>query len=599
MLLAQESVYIFIVSIMIVVQALAGREVVTVNSEVGTINGYVKETTFLGKTSKIDRFQGIPYAESPVGERRFLKASPKARFNEPLNAFSHSSMCMQTSLVKFIFPYSEYQFSEDCLYLNIYAPHSRNKEENLPVMIWLYGGGFNFGFSDLYLGDNIAAFGNVIVVTFNYRLSVWGFLKTGNDIAPGNAGLWDQHLAIKWVHDNIQAFGGNNNKITLFGESAGSSSVIYQALYPGNKGLFQRVIGQSGSVESYWANQGNVPKFTEVLSSETGCNSDDAQTMFTCLQAVSNNQLIELLSNVSYGFVDFPFPFNPTRDDDFIRYDPTNSAFVDLSTDVIEMFQSVDVLTGVTSAEGSIGLSPLLGVPDAENFRPSKAEYENVVAPNFLKFVYRNETNIDLLNDIAVAEYTNWVDPYDYGNIRQEYVNMNGDAAFLAPLYNTINKHVQVSTFSNTYMYVFDAVPDTKLVPQASWLKGMAHFEDVLFVFGYKTEDHEADSYGKEWEKMVSKDVITLWTNFAKTGNPNKPVSLGLDWLPYTEKHQHYLHITRDMTSLNVKQRWNTRRANFWSQIVPKVRNKICLKPVKISSNEEMRSCEKDGGCSP
>ncbi|KAL4222685.1 hypothetical protein ACF0H5_018726 [Mactra antiquata] len=153
--------------------AATDRQVVTVDTNVGTMNGYVKETTYLGETYKIDRFLGIPYAEAPVGERRFMKALPKAPFTAPFDAFAHGSMCMQMPGLEWFFQDMDFNYSEDCLFLNIYAPHSRTEGNvNIPVMIFIHGGGFNGGFPDNYPGDNIAAHGNVIVITIGYRLSL-------------------------------------------------------------------------------------------------------------------------------------------------------------------------------------------------------------------------------------------------------------------------------------------------------------------------------------------------------------------------------------------------------------------------------------------
>lgn len=521
MILATDCVF-FVVVILATTTAITDRQVVTVETDVGTINGYVKETTFLDKTVAIDRFQGIPFAEAPVGERRFQKPFPKAPFSEPLDAFAHGNMCMQLS------PFDEWvkgvkiSDSEDCLYLNIYAPHSRNsRQESLAVMVWIYGGGFNFGFSDIYLGDNIAAHGNVIVVTLNYRLSLWGFLSTGNENAPGNAGLWDQHLGIKWVHDNIAAFGGDNQRITVFGESAGSASVMYQALYPGNKGLFHRVIGQSGSVGSYWASNENVPKFTQYLATLTDCSNDDSKALVACLQGVSNDVLAELVSNVSTGLFDVPFPFSPIEDGDFITYAPmaTFSEALgsnDLSPDNLDMFQSVDIMTGVNSGEGSIGMYPQMGIEDNEAFLPSRDDFEKHSTSFLVNKLYSN-SNIQLLSDLVAAEYTNWENPNDPINIRQQYVDMHGDAAFLGTLYETVNKHAQVSSATSTYMYMFDEQPTTPFFTNTTWFRGLAHAEDLPFVFGYKSLTDEED-LGVLWEKLLAKDIMTLWTNFAKTG---------------------------------------------------------------------------------
>ena len=126
-----------------------------------------------------------------------------------------------------LFPFPEdmnVSYGEDCLTLNVYVPVANSVDgydDNIPVMVFIHGGGFMCDSALPYVSDVLSAYGNVIVVTFNYRLSIWGFLSTEDVNARGNYGLWDQHLAIKWVHDNIESFGGDPKRITIFGESAG------------------------------------------------------------------------------------------------------------------------------------------------------------------------------------------------------------------------------------------------------------------------------------------------------------------------------------------------------------------------------------------
>ena len=158
--------------------------------------------------------------------------------------------------------------SEDCLFLNIYAPAVR--EQDVAVMIWIHGGGFIAGAADPYRSDALAAHGNVIVVTINHRVSLWGFLSTEDEHAPGNYGLFDQHLAIQWVHDNIKAFGGDPSRVTIFGQSAGGASVMYRSIFEGNEGLFQRGIAQSGSPTAYWASSSKARSNAEKLGKTRG-----------------------------------------------------------------------------------------------------------------------------------------------------------------------------------------------------------------------------------------------------------------------------------------------------------------------------------------
>ncbi|GCC34535.1 hypothetical protein chiPu_0013010 [Chiloscyllium punctatum] len=214
----------------------------------------------------MDVFKGIPFAATP---KRFEKAEPHPGWTGVLKAKDFKPRCLQTTLSqKAVFG------SEDCLYLNIWVPHGRKVSTNLPVMVWIFGGGFlmgaghgaNFLNNYLYDGHEIASRGKVIVVTLNYRVGPLGFLSTGDTNAPGNQGLWDQHMAISWVKRNIAAFGGDPDKITIFGESAGGASVSLQTLTPYNKGVIKRAISQSGVATCPWAVQRNPMHWAQQVS---------------------------------------------------------------------------------------------------------------------------------------------------------------------------------------------------------------------------------------------------------------------------------------------------------------------------------------------
>ncbi|XP_053380023.1 cholinesterase 1-like isoform X2 [Mercenaria mercenaria] len=576
-------------------------ETVSVDTNIGIINGLVEDVTFLGKSFRIHKFLGIPYAEPPIGKLRFQNPVPKSPLEEPLDAFKHNNVCLQ---MLGLFDSKRLTYDEDCLYLNIYAPERKPEDELLPVMVWIYGGGFTFGFADMYIGDHLATHGNVIVVTLNYRLSVWGFLATGDKNAPGNYGLWDQHMAIKWVHDNIAAFGGDTEKVTLFGESAGSASVMHQALYPGNKGLFQRVIGQSGSVGNFWGNNEKYSENAKHLGALAECETEDSEALVSCLREVSTDQLVEFVTNATYGLISCPFPFLPTVDGRFVSTDPKHifDKNTDIPSEIADFFSSLDIMSGVNSGEGSLGLSPFTGVINAEEFSPNRTFFEEILVPLMIKVCIR-ENIPRIAIDGVIQEYTNWENPDDGDRVKDEFVSMWGDVSFTRDLYKTLDTHSNVSTNQRTYMYMFDFEPEHKSsFRPASWFKKLGHGQDLPFTFGFKNPEELEEMFHaspRRWEERLSADIMTLWTNFAKTGNPNSPEDLGLDWIPYTLKHQHYLQISRDMTSSNVKQRWNTRRANFWANLLPQMIKSARCEESKYDERQNQGTCPKDQNCSP
>ncbi len=212
----------------------------------------------LGKTindGKVKAFLGLPYAAPPVGDLRWKAPAPPAQWKGVRDATKFGSHCYQGHI------YNDMEFpdpgpSEDCLFLNVYAPADANSKSKLPVMFWIYGGGYSGGSASepRHNGDFLPTKG-VVLVTINYRLAVFGFLATADlakeaDGAAGNYGLMDMVAALEWVKNNIKNFGGDPDNVTIFGESAGSFAVSTLMASPMAKGLFEKAIGESGAAFS-------------------------------------------------------------------------------------------------------------------------------------------------------------------------------------------------------------------------------------------------------------------------------------------------------------------------------------------------------------
>jgi len=222
-----------------------------VQTDAGKIEGYEQRGLRV--------FKGVPFAEAPVGRLRWLPPTPAKPWGGVKPARNSAAIAPQV-IAPSIFvaadvPPEQEPQSEDCLYLNVWTPGLDNARR--PVMFWVHGGGFTggSGSSAAYKGSRLAARGNVVVVTTNYRLGALGFLSLnevtgGRILSTGNEGLLDQALALEWVRRNITAFGGDPDNVTIFGESAGGMSVGCQLTLPRAKGLFQRAILQSGATSS-------------------------------------------------------------------------------------------------------------------------------------------------------------------------------------------------------------------------------------------------------------------------------------------------------------------------------------------------------------
>ncbi|XP_032129605.1 bile salt-activated lipase-like, partial [Sapajus apella] len=262
-----------------------------VYTEGGFVEGVNKKLGLLGDS--VDIFKGIPFA-APT--KALENPQPHPGWQGTLKAKDFKKRCLQATITQ-----DDSYGDEDCLYLNIWVPQGRKQvSRDLPVMVWIYGGAFlmgaghgaNFLKTYLYDGEEIAARGSVIVVTFNYRVGPLGFLSTGDANLPGNYGLRDQHMAIAWVKRNIAAFGGDPNNITIFGESAGGASVSLQTLSPYNKGLIRRAISQSGVALSPWVIQKNPLFWAKKLAEKVGCPVEDTARMAKCLKVTDPRALM-------------------------------------------------------------------------------------------------------------------------------------------------------------------------------------------------------------------------------------------------------------------------------------------------------------------
>ncbi|KAF4010716.1 hypothetical protein G4228_002403 [Cervus hanglu yarkandensis] len=242
--------------------------------------GWVRGTqaSVLGNDMLVNVFLGVPYAAPPVGPLRFANPEPLLPWNGFLNATSYPKLCFQN--LEWLFTdqhilkvrYPKFRVSEDCLYLNIYAPAHAETGSRLPVMVWLPGGAFETGSASIFDGSALASYENVLVVTIQYRLGIFGFFNTGDKHALGNWAFMDQVAALMWVQENIESFGGDPGCVTIFGESAGAISVSSLILSPMTEGLFHRAIMESGvaiipylKAPDYERNDDKTKSFTRVV----------------------------------------------------------------------------------------------------------------------------------------------------------------------------------------------------------------------------------------------------------------------------------------------------------------------------------------------
>jgi carboxylesterase type B len=310
-----------------------------VSTPLGDVLGSIL-TSRLNKT--IYAFRGIRYAQPPVKDLRFQPPVPVEKWTGIYNATTDGPVCPQPS---------DDPISEDCLVLNVYTTQLPDGDNNptRPVIVYLHAGGFYSvtGRSD-WAGPQYFMDQDIVLVTINYRLGSLGFISTGRD-APGNNGLKDQVVALRWIRDNIESFGGDSGSVTLFGYSAGSWSITLHLVSPMSRGLFHKAIFGSGSTLGQWSLPTNQLELAQKQARLVGCPDVSPTVMLQCLRSIP----AQVLGNSLPDFAEFGYDpviiWFPVIEEDFgqERFLPDDPIKLIQKGD----FQQVPVVIGVTKDE--------------------------------------------------------------------------------------------------------------------------------------------------------------------------------------------------------------------------------------------------------
>jgi para-nitrobenzyl esterase len=473
-------------------------------SEVRTEAGVVEGTS--SADGKIRVYRGIPFAAPPVGPLRWKAPQPAIPWKGVRQAKAFGFRPVQSKV------YADQVFvdpgpSEDCLTLNVWTPATW-PSQRLPVMVWIYGGGFDGGGSSepRHDGEALARKG-VLVVTFNYRVGVFGFLahpelsKESGHGTSGNFAFLDQIAALKWVKANIAAFGGDPDNVTIFGESAGASSVCLLMASPLARGLFHRAIGESGS-----ALFSQTDPFMELSAP---ARVEEAGVAFA--KALGADTLTEMRAKSTEAVL--TAATKPKRMRSLPTVDgwvlPTN-AQANLAA-MTETFAAgrqghVPLLAGWNSDEG--GVEDVMGKAE-----PTAQNYVDLIRKQYGEHA-----------DALLKLYA----PGSDAGTRQAILNLANDQFIGFSTWKWIDIHSRTGG-APVYRYLFEEAPPAD--PTRPWAKGAFHSAEIEFVFG------NLRTRKLPWRPeafKLSERMVSYWTNFARTGDPNGP---GLPrWPPYEEK---------------------------------------------------------------
>lgn len=445
---------------------------------VHTRSGNVSGTA--GKLPGVNAYLGIPFAAPPVGDLRWRAPRPAPSWKGTRAADHFSPSCIQHDNTPFGPWTSEFLLlgptSEDCLYLNVWTASRRG--ERRPVLVYVYGGGFNSGSGDVpvYEGSPLADRG-LIVVSMNYRVGPLGFLAhpalTKEAGASGNYGLMDQVAALQWVHDNIAAFGGDPRRVTIAGQSAGAISVFLQTASPLAKGLFQRAVIESGP--------GGLAAFGMATARGAAAPLAEAEKGGVAFaERLGAHSLAELRALPASKLVTGG-RFGPVVDGRFLTEDPAETFAAGRQNDV-------PTITGLNADEGSA--SPGYGKATADAFRKQVEQRYGNRAPRIL------------------ATYPAGTDD----EARSAAIQSARDAG-VAGLERLLIERARTA-HKPAFAYYFDRVIPWPEHPEY----GAFHTSEVPYVFG------TLDVLKRPWtdvDRTLSKTMMSYWANFAATGDPN------------------------------------------------------------------------------
>jgi para-nitrobenzyl esterase len=465
-------------------------------------------------SGKILSFKGIPYARPPINELRWKPPQPLLPWNDTFNATTFGFTCWN-SLVDTITVTAQ---NEDCLTVNVWTG-AQKVNDSLPVMVWVYGGGFVFGQSGdpSYDGTKLAQKG-VVVVHFNYRMNAFGFLAHPElDIEgqpSGNFGLQDIQAVLKWVQENIASFGGDASRVTVFGESAGAHAIGLLMASPLSKSLFHQAIMESGS---WWDNEhGSLMTFD--LARQNG-------TAFALLHnATSADDLRSIPAAIINSSTIWSFETDPS----ITAFTPSLDSYV-LPAIPAEVFDlglqmKIPIMAGWNTFEGFPFVTRAIPHATSLEFRTDAEAFFHHQTREFLDYypgstdAEANASALALIGDLAIGEQT-W-----------EIVDTQSR-----------------SGAGSVYLY--------HLTYTSPYMPASVHGSDIPFVFGnlIPTFANPTGAPANEEDQQFSDAVMAYWTNFAKDGNPNGPTGSDLPtWPEYGGDGAHVLGLGTHIAPIDV-----------------------------------------------
>ncbi|XP_022254096.1 venom carboxylesterase-6-like [Limulus polyphemus] len=521
-----------------------------------TTKGYIRgkrlpRETMSGKT--IYAFKGIPFAKPPVNDLRFKPPEEIQSWFGVRDAKEHEAFCPQVHIN------SEAGFVtrgvEDCLYLDVYCrqlPDKHGNNPGHPVVVYFHGGKFKYGGKDLY-GPKLLLDLELILVIVNYRLGIFGFLSTDDEEAPGNFGLKDQQMALKWVKENIQFFGGDPAKVTVFGHDAGGASVTFHIVSESSRGYFTRAVVASGTGFAPWAVTSNPRQHAQNAAFSLGCQPFPSSGLLHCLRQKSVEALLEIQAKSPNSM------FLPV-----IEKNLTGAMLTDHPYQMYSkgLAQNVHLLAGITEKEASLDFYALS--TELQQCNSSDDILEYLLRPYFQPH--------DDLSSIITAVKFHYFQNIQLENLKSSFtrlIDMLSDFFYNAPNDLAVNLHSGVG--NPTWMCVFDSISRhskhylSRDAGESIRNYGFPHYDIALRSNNSHDSNVPKSITPDEYSRI--KKWIQIIHNFAEKGDPG--FGIFPKWKPFvTNKHAYY-HFRNVSPYYTLHFDYRQHHSDFWNVLVP------------------------------
>jgi para-nitrobenzyl esterase len=437
-------------------------------------------------------FRGIPYAAPPVGDLRWQPPQPAAIWSGVRDATQSGSPCPQAPDPL----YGGDAGAEDCLFLEVTAPREAGRQQPKPVLVWVHGGGFIGAAGSFFDAHRLAADGDLVVVSINYRLGILGYFGYPGLDGSGAFGLQDQRAALEWVQRNIAAFGGDPGNVTLMGESAGAMSICAHLTAPGGEELFHRAIIQSGPCTmswpanvlfpgvpggSLWRSPDEVEGLGQAVAESAGCA--DPESALDCLRELAPADLLALPLAGAYG--------SPAWGSDFLPANPAEQLRAG-------EFQRMPIISGVTRDESTLFVAAFFAA------EPITAEaYRQLLAEAFGNAAAKVAARYEAIAAESPA---------------QAWARISTDRVWACPTQQS-NRLFADRTTVHAYEFADPAPPP--ILPDAGFPLGAYHSSEIPYLFDY-VGTGAAEVLSPE-QLALARTMVAYWANFAHTGDPNSP----------------------------------------------------------------------------